>query len=58
LTDRVERHMGAPLPSIGSGQPAADAVSALGGADALLVQEDGRPVGVVTRHDLLGHLSD
>ncbi|MDQ3416299.1 MAG: cystathionine beta-synthase [Actinomycetota bacterium] len=58
LTDRVEQHMGAPLPSIGSGQPAADAVSALGGADALLVQEDGRPVGVVTRHDLLGHLSD
>ncbi|MBA2738424.1 MAG: cystathionine beta-synthase [Nocardioidaceae bacterium] len=58
LTDRVEQHMRAPLPSIGSGQPVAEAVSALQGADALLVQEDGRPVGVVTRHDLLGHLSD
>ena len=57
LTDRVEQHMGAPLPTIGAGQPVAEAVTALEGADALLVQEDGRPVGVLTRHDLLGHLA-
>jgi cystathionine beta-synthase len=32
-------------------------VVALENADALLVQEDGKPVGVVTRQDLLGYLA-
>jgi len=57
LADPVERHMTDPLPSVGAGQPVAEAVAALEGADALLVLEDGRPVGVLTRHDLLGHLA-
>jgi len=57
LADRVEEHMGPPLPNVGAGQPVAEAVAALEGADALLVQEDGRPIGVLTRHDLLGHLT-
>ena len=35
----------------------AEAVAALEGADALLVQEDGKPVGVVTRQDLLSYLA-
>ncbi len=58
LADPVEQHMGAALPSIGAGQPVAEAVHALQTEDALLVLEDGRPVGVLTRHDLLGHLTD
>ncbi len=57
LADRVERHMSAPLPTIGAGEPAVNAVTALEHADALLVQEDGKPVGVVTRQDLLGALA-
>ncbi len=57
LADRVGEHMDPPLPTIGSGRPVAEAVTALQGADALLVQEDGRPVGVLTRHDLLGHVA-
>jgi cystathionine beta-synthase len=57
LADRVEAHMSKPLTTIGSGEPAASAVSALETADALLVQEDGKPVGVVTRQDLLGALA-
>ncbi len=57
LADRVEQHMTPPLPNIGAGQPVAAAVAALEGADAVLVQEHGRPVGVLTRHDLLGHLT-
>jgi cystathionine beta-synthase len=57
LADRVGDHMDDPLPTIGSGQPVGDAVVSLEGADALLVQEDGRPVGVVTRQDVLGYLS-
>ncbi|MGH3317574.1 MAG: CBS domain-containing protein, partial [Nocardioidaceae bacterium] len=57
LADRVEAHMSAALPTIGAGESASTAVAALGKADALLVQEDGKPVGVVTRQDLLGALA-
>jgi cystathionine beta-synthase len=57
LSDLVEQHMGDPLPSIGSNEPVGDAVIALEGADALLVQEDGKPVGVVTRQDLLSYIA-
>jgi cystathionine beta-synthase len=33
------------------------AVAALEHADALLVHVDGKPAGVLTRQDLLGHLT-
>jgi cystathionine beta-synthase len=56
LADRVEKHMSEPLPIIGSGEPVSAAVGALGDADALLVHVDGKPAGVVTRQDVLGHL--
>ena len=56
LTDPVEQHMSPPLPSIGSTEQATDAVKLLEEADAVLVQEDGKPVGVLTRQDLLGFL--
>lgn len=57
MADLVEQHMSEPLPSIGSSEPVAEAVTALEGADALLVQEDGRPVGVLTRQDLLSYIA-
>ena len=57
LADRVERHMSPPLPIIGSGESVTAAVAALGSADALLVHVDGKPAGVVTRQDVLGHLA-
>jgi cystathionine beta-synthase len=57
LSHRVERHMSRPLPIIGSGEPVSAAVTALGTADALLVHVDGKPAGVVTRQDVLGHLA-
>ncbi len=57
LTDSVEQHMSAPLPTIGSSEPAREAVPVLETADAVLVQEDGKPVGVVTRQDLLAFLA-
>jgi cystathionine beta-synthase len=53
LTDSVELHMDESLTTVGSGISVAEAVAALREADALLVQEDGRPVGVLTRQDLL-----
>jgi len=57
LADRVEDHMSGPLPVIGSTEPARAAVSMLEKADAVLVQEDGKPVGVLTRQDLLTFLA-
>jgi cystathionine beta-synthase len=54
LADRVEDHMDQPLPSLGAGAAVADAMAELREADAVLVQEDGRPIGVLTRQDLLG----
>ncbi len=53
LTDQVEDHMSAALPTVGSSESAADAVSLLEKADAVLVHEDGKPIGVLTRQDLL-----
>jgi cystathionine beta-synthase len=57
LTDPVEKHMSPALPTIGSTAAASEAVAALEHADALLVQEDGKPVGVVTRQDLLTYIA-
>jgi len=57
LADALEPHMSAPLPIVGSGEPVAAAVAALGDNDALLVHVDGKPAGVITRQDLLGHLA-
>ena len=57
LADRVDRHMAEPLPLIGVGEDVEAARAALQEADALMVVEDGDPVGVLTRHDLLGFLT-
>ena len=57
LHDTIERHMGDPLPMIGGGQPVKEAVSLLEKADAAMVLVDGKPAGVLTRQDLLTHLS-
>ncbi|WP_110239575.1 cystathionine beta-synthase [Nocardioides gilvus] len=57
LTDAVEQHMSAPLPTIGSTESVHDAVRLLESGDAVLVHEDGAPVGVLTRHDLLAQLA-
>ncbi|HEY0891255.1 MAG TPA: cystathionine beta-synthase [Nocardioides sp.] len=56
LTDSVEQHMSPPLATIGATEDAHAAAKLLEGADAVLVHEDGKPVGVLTRHDLLGFL--
>jgi cystathionine beta-synthase len=57
LHDTIERHMGDPLPMIGGGQPVSEAVAMLENADAAMVLIDGKPAGVLTRQDLLTHLS-
>nr|BFE76453.1 hypothetical protein GCM10020092_097540 [Actinoplanes digitatis] len=49
--------MGDPLPMIGGGQPVSAAVALLENADAAMVLVDGKPSAVLTRQDLLAHLS-
>jgi cystathionine beta-synthase len=57
LHDMIERHMGPPLPMVGGGQPVSEAVALLEKSDAAIVLVDGKPAGVLTRQDLLAHLS-
>ena len=57
LADPLEPHMSPPLPVVGAGEPVDAAVTALEKADAAVVLADGRPAGVLTRQDLLTHLS-
>jgi cystathionine beta-synthase len=56
LHDRIEKHLAAPLPMIGGGQPVSEAVVLLEKSDAALVLIDGKPAGVLTRQDLLAYL--
>ncbi len=56
LSDRLDKHMSQPLPTIGAGEPLDTAMSAFAGADAALVLVDGKPAGVVTRSDVLAFL--
>jgi cystathionine beta-synthase len=58
LADSVEQHMGPGLPLVGSGEPVATARTELELSDAVLVVDDGKPVGVLTRADLLSFLAD
>ena len=56
LSDRLEKHMSPPLPTIGAGESLETAMSAFAEADAALVLVDGKPAGVVTRSDVLAFL--
>jgi cystathionine beta-synthase len=56
LTDALEKHVGKALPLIGIHEPVETAREALSTSDALLVVDDGKPAGVITRHDLLTFL--
>jgi len=57
LGDRLEKHMSAPLPHVGSGESVGDLMPVLEGADAAVVLAEGKPVGVVSRQDLLAYLA-
>ena len=58
MTDPVAKFVGPPLPLIGINEPVSAARSALSRADALMVTDAGKPVGVLTRHDLLAYAGD
>jgi cystathionine beta-synthase len=49
--------MGPPLPLVGASELIEVAFEALKQADAFIVLDDGRPVGVLARQDLLAHFA-
>ncbi|WP_413318556.1 cystathionine beta-synthase [Agrococcus sp. 1P02AA] len=57
LADPVAKHLGARLTQLGVTESVDALRTALRSADAVLVLEDAKPVGVITRTDLLSHLS-
>jgi cystathionine beta-synthase len=57
LADRVEQHMAPPLPLVGSGESVEVVRKSLETGDAVMVIDDGKPIGVLTRHDLLGYFA-
>jgi cystathionine beta-synthase len=57
LSDRVESVMSASLPMVGAGESVSAAMTALTEADALMVVDDGKPTGVITRQDVLAFLA-
>ena len=58
LADPVEKHMSPTLPLLGAGEFVSAARHILESEDAVLVISGGKPVGVLTRADLLGFLVD
>jgi cystathionine beta-synthase len=50
--------MSQPLPMVGSGEPVSSVVAALEKGGATVVLMDGKPVGMITRQDMLAFLSD
>jgi cystathionine beta-synthase len=58
MADSIAKFVGAPLGLIGVHESVTQAREALSAADALLVIDDGKPVAVLTRYDLLNYLSE
>ena len=56
--DPVTSLMSPPLPMVGSGEPVSTIVAALEKGGATVVLMDGKPVGMITRQDMLAFLSD
>jgi len=57
LADAVKSHMAAPLPLVGSGEQVPTLRACFENSDAVMVIDDGKPAGVLTRADLLAFLA-
>ena len=57
LSDAVRTHMAPPFTLVGAGEKVTAARAALHDRDAVMVIEDGKPVGVLTRADLLNFVA-
>jgi cystathionine beta-synthase len=57
LEEPLSAHLSPPLPTAGVGEPVSAVMPVLEGAAAVLVHDGGRPLGIVTRSDVLGFLA-
>ena len=57
LADAVSTHMASALPLVGSGEEMPAVRALLEESDAVMVVDDGKPAGVLTRADLLNFLA-
>ncbi len=57
LSAPISAHLSAALPTAGVGEPVSDLMPVLERAAAVLVHDGGRPLGIVTRSDVLGFLA-
>jgi cystathionine beta-synthase len=57
LADAVSKHMATAFPLVGSGENIPAVRAALEKSDAVMVVDDGKPAGVLTRADLLNFLA-
>ncbi len=53
----ISAHLSSPLPTAGIGEPVSAVIPVLERASAVLVHDGGRPLGIVTRSDVLGFLA-
>ncbi|AXH35135.1 cystathionine beta-synthase [Humibacter sp. BT305] len=58
MSDKVGDFLDAAFPTIGANEPVQSAWEQLGESSALLVTDDGKPVTIITRQDLLTFLSE
>lgn len=56
LDQPIERHMSKPMPVVGAGEPISAVTSELESTPAVIVHLEGKPVGVLTRQDVLTFL--
>ncbi len=54
----ISEYLSPPLPTAGVGEPVSAVMPVLEGAAAVLVHDGGRPLGIVTRSDVLGFLAN
>ena len=57
LSAPLSEHLSPPLPTAGIGEPVSAVMPVLERASAVLVHDGGRPLGIVTRSDVLGFLA-
>ncbi len=58
LADAVKQHMGPAFPLVGSGESVGAVRTSLESCDAVMVVDDGKPAGVLTRADLLSYIAN
>lgn len=54
----ISAHMSGPLPVVGAGAALSVAIDALEDSEGVIVHLDGKPVGVLSRQDVLTHLAN